>query len=201
MGKVVCEISMSLDGFVTGPDPDLARGLGHGGEPLHEWALGARTAVDDAVLAESAAGAGAVVLGRRTFDIVDGPHGWGDNAAFGGERGDRVLPPNFVVTHRPPERVRLTEPFTFTFVTTGVADAVAQAQRAAGDREVSVMGGASIIRQCLAAGLADELRLHLAPVLLGGGTRLFEDAPPAWLYRTAVRDSPNATHLYFALDR
>jgi dihydrofolate reductase len=194
---VVLDISMSLDGFVTGPGPGIANGLGDGGAAVHEWAMGANSAADRALLARTVAETGAVVLGRRTFDIVDGPHGWGDERGFGGPATGVPRPPNFVVTHQVPDQVRLTN--AFTFVTTGVADAVDQARAAAGDKDVSVMGGASIIRQCLDADLADELRVHLAPVLLGTGTPLFDRQHPRPLRLLPLQESAHATHLRYAL--
>jgi dihydrofolate reductase len=193
MTKVVADISVSLDGFVTGPRPDPAHGLGVGGEGLHTWAL-AGDAVDAEVLAETVDATGAVVMGRRLFDIVDGPHGWTDEMGYGaGVAGQQ---PVLVVTRTPPETVRLAD--RFTFVVDGVGSAVSKAIALADDRDVVVMGGAEVIRGCLEAGLLDELRLHLSPVLLGGGTRLFADGTtPRTLRQIHVRVSGTASHLTY----
>ena len=114
MAKVVADISMSLDGFVTGPDPDLAHGLGTGGEPLHAWTLESDEA-DAEVLRQATDASGAVVMGRRLFDVVDGPGGWSDEMGYGA--GLAATPPFFVVTHSVPQAVRLG--LDFTFVTEG----------------------------------------------------------------------------------
>src|SRR6478735_5670018 len=168
MPKVIADITMSLDGFVTGPDPDLEHGLGHGGEPLHEWVF-SDNEVDAQVLAESTERSGAVVMGRRLFDIIDGPHGWNDEVGYGAAQVG--TPPFFVVTHAPPESMRLQ--LDFTFVPDGIASAIRRARAAAGTKDVVVMGGGDVVRQCVDDGLADELVLHLAPIVLGAGTPLF----------------------------
>ena len=124
MTQVVADISMSIDGFVTGPDPDLDHGLGHGGEPLHTWATDSDSAVDAEVLREATEASGAVIMGRRLFDIVDGPRGWNDQMGYGA--GLTGTPPFFVVTHSVPSNVRLD--LDFTFVTNGVAEAISSAQ-------------------------------------------------------------------------
>ncbi|MFI5492250.1 hypothetical protein [Actinoplanes sp. NPDC051859] len=119
MGKVVADITVSIDGYVTGPDPDLAHGLGTGGEPLHVWALDG-DAVDREVLTAATDATGAVIMGRRLFDIVDGPHGWTDEMAYGA--GLAAVPPVLVVTRKPPARARLGD--RFSFVPDGLASAV-----------------------------------------------------------------------------
>lgn len=143
--------------------------------------------VDREVLDEALGAAGAIIIGRRMYDVVDG---WGDSSPF-----DR---PVFVVTSRPhPHRV--AGKTSYTFVTGGIHDALAQAEQAAGGQDISVGGGASVIQQFLAAGLVGQLNLHLSPVLLGSGKRLFENLGgrlPA-LEQTWVRESPNATHLQY----
>jgi dihydrofolate reductase len=194
MTKAVADISMSLDGFVTGPNPDLQHGLGQGGEPLHTWVFSGDE-VDAAVLREGTQSTGAVVMGRNLFDIVDGPNGWSDEVGYGAELA--ATPPLFVVTHQPPEHVRLKR--DITFVTSGPKAAIQAAQKVAGDMDVVVMGGGDIIRQVLMAGLASELRIHLAPLLLGGGTPLFRGGESLVLIQAAVRVSPNATHLTYRL--
>jgi dihydrofolate reductase len=200
MSKVIADISMSLDGYVTAPGVDQEHGLGIGGEAIHAWVLEEpRSPVDETVLARSFEATGAVVMGRRLYDIVDGPNGWDDEVGYGHDQNQSVAPPCYVVTHEPPAQVRLAS--RFRFVTGGVAAAVAEARAAAGDKDVFVMGGANVIDQCLAAGLVDELRIHLSPLLLGGGTRLFDLAGAATLVQREVAESPRATHLTYEVVR
>jgi dihydrofolate reductase len=205
MGKVVADITMSLDGFITGPDDGPGRGLGEGGECLHNWVMGRPWPYDDEgrrfdpldidrkVLWEAMGSTGAGIIGRRMFDITGG---WGGNPPGG---------PNasyFVLTHSvPAEWVSIRSPFTF--VTDGIESALAQARAVAGDKDVGIGGGADVIQQYLAARLVDELRLHLAPVLLGAGKRLFDHlgTQTIELERTQVVESPFATHLYFTVRR
>lgn len=194
MTKVVADITMSLDGFVTGPDPGPERGLGRGGEPLHTWVRSDHE-VDREVLREIAEAPGAVVMGRRLFDVVDGPHGWSDDMGYGAHHATR--PPFFVVTHAPPKRVRLD--LDFTFVTDGLPAAIDQATAAAGDEDVFVMGGGDVIRQCVDAALADELIIHLAPIVLGSGTPLLLDSHRRQLVQRDVRTSTHAIHATYAL--
>lgn len=184
MGLVEASISMSLDGFITGPDEPGA-GLGSGGDVLHYWFTkdpAGPDLLDDALFAT----AGAVVTSRK---IYDGMNGWGDTGFY------RM--PVFVLTHRPRDVV-VKGDTTFTFVTGGIESAITQARAAAGEKNVHIMGGASIIQQALAAGLVDSLQLHLAPVVLTGGTRLFENlTEPISLERTQIVESQHATHLRF----
>lgn len=191
--KVVADITMSLDGYVTGPDPGPTQGLGRGGEPLHRWAVESDDDVDKAELAEGTERSGAVIMGRRLFDIIDGPEGWNDEMGYGA--GLAATPPFFVVTHTAPQQVRLG--LRFMFVTAGVKAAVDQARAAAGDKDVVVMGGGDVIRQCVLGGLADELRIHLAPIVLGGGTPLFTGPERRQLVQRSVRVSSTATHLTY----
>ena len=138
MGKVVGDISVSLDGFVTGPDPDTEHGLGRGGEAIHDWVFNADP-VDSDVLAETTAATGAVVMGRHTFEVVDGPYGWTDEMGYGaGEAGTQ---PVFVVTRNPPVKIRLGD--RFTFIVDGLDSAVSKAAAVAEDRDVVVMGGST----------------------------------------------------------
>jgi dihydrofolate reductase len=197
MPRVTADISMSLDGFVTGPDAGLDNGLGTGGEALHTWAMSSDDEVDAQVLREAVQASGSVVMGRRLFDIIDGPGGWNDEMGYGGEYA--TAPPFFVVTHAAPDSVRLD--LDFTFVTDGVGAAVEQAKGAAGEKEVVLMGGGDIIRQSLDLGVLDELRIHLAPIVLGAGTPLFADVDRHDLIQTSVRVSSNATHLTYEVKR
>ena len=136
---------------------------------------------------------GAVVMGRRLFDIVDGPHGWSDEMGYGA--AEVGTPAFFVVTHSVPESVRLG--LDFTFVTDGLEAALARAGEAAAEKDVYVMGGADVIRQCVEGGLVDELRIHLAPVILGSGTPLWGGGGRHLMVQRAVRVSSTATHLTY----
>ncbi|MFI5894717.1 dihydrofolate reductase family protein [Actinoplanes sp. NPDC051513] len=195
MAKVVADISVSLDGFVTGPDVGPDMGLGRGGEGLHTWAL-QPDAIDRAVLEESVAATGVVVMGRRLFDIVDAPDGWNDEMGYGA--GLAAEPPVLVVTRNPPDKVRLAD--RVTFVVDGIAGAVAKGIAMAEDRDVVIMGGGETVRGAIEAGLVDELRLHLSPVLLGAGVPLFVGAAPRALRQIHVRASGHATHLTYRVD-
>jgi dihydrofolate reductase len=200
MSTVIADISMSLDGYVTGPDPGPDNGLGTGGEGIHAWVLEEpRSPVDEEVLAGSFEATGAVVMGRRLFDIVDGPNGWNDEVGYGHDQDQDAAPRCFVVTHQPPARVRLAS--RFQFVTDGVAAAVEQARAAAGTKDVVIMGGGNVIDQALAEQLVDELRIHLSPLLLGTGTRLFDLVGPAALVQQEVVESPRAVHLTYSVVR
>jgi dihydrofolate reductase len=195
MTKVVADITVSLDGFVTGPGPDLAHGLGDGGAELRNWAVNPDH-VDKEVLASAAEATGAIVMGRRLFDIVDGPHGWHE-AGYGA--GLAETPPVLVLTRNPPEPVRLAD--RCTFVVDGVSSAIEKARVLADDRDVVVLGGAETIRGALGCGVLEELRLHLSPVLLGGGTPLFPAGTgPRTLRQIHVRASAHAAHLTYRID-
>ncbi|WP_412740225.1 dihydrofolate reductase family protein [Krasilnikovia sp. MM14-A1259] len=196
MAKVVADISMSVDGFVTGPDPGLDQGLGRGGEALHTWAFRGDH-VDAEVLAEAVDNTGVIVMGRRLFDIVDGPYGWNDDVGYGADAVGQQ--PVLVVTRNPPDKVRMAD--RVTFVVDGVGSAVSKACTMAEERDVVVMGGAEVIRGCLDAGLLEELRLHVSPVLLGAGTPLFAGGvAPRELRQVRVRPSGTATHLTYRVD-
>lgn len=198
MSRVVADITISLDGFVTGPDAGPEAGLGRGGEELHAW-VGSDHEVDRAVLERSAASSGAVVMGRHLFDVIDGPHGWSEEMGYGADQA--ATPPFFVVTSSEPAAVRLAPTHDFTFVLDGPAAAVERARAAAGERDVYVMGGAEVVRGCLEAGVVDELRLHLSPLVLGAGTALFEGASRRLLTQREVLVSPLATHLTYDVGR
>ncbi|QDH11063.1 dihydrofolate reductase [Nocardioides dongxiaopingii] len=200
MATVIADISISLDGYVTGPEPDAGQdagqGLGRDADVLHAWAF-SDDPVDRAEL-DRAAAAGAVVMGRTLFDVVDGPDGWSGGLGYGASRDAR--PPFLVVTSTRPALVRLAGSHDFTFVLDGPAAAVERAGAVAADGPVVVMGGAAVIRGCLDAGVVDRLRLHLAPVVLGGGTPLF-GAGRVRLARAEARVSSTATHLTYDVAR
>ena len=192
MTKVTAGITMSVDGYIAGPDDGPEKGLGEGGERLHYWvfggpwtydseARGEATGEDAAWLEQAISRLGAVVGGRWTYEAA---RHWGDENPWG--------LPFFIVTHRPDEE---PEGGAFIFVD-GVAEAIARAREAAGDKDVSVMGGADVIRQALEAGLVEELTIIVAPVVLGGGKRLFEGfTTPLDLEHVGVRQSPFATFI------
>lgn len=195
MSDVVVDITMSLDGFVTGPDAGPGQGLGRGGEPLHAWVFDPDSEVDQAILQASVDGSGAVILGRNLFDVVDAPDGWCDEMGYGAQHAAR--PPMFVVTHDPPAEPRL--PF-FTFVGS-VEEAVERGREVAGDRDVFAMGGGDVINQIVGLGLADRIQIHLAPVLVGDGTPLFQGVDVTELEQVDVQVSPHATHLTYRVKR
>ncbi|MGN9910190.1 dihydrofolate reductase family protein [Phytohabitans sp. LJ34] len=199
MARVTADISVSLDGFVTGPDDSPAVPLGHDGERLHRWIYnlstwrarvgldGGEASRDAEILEEGFATVGAHVIGRRMYDHGEKP--WGDEPPF--------HLPVFVVTHESRPVLRRSGGTRFEFVTGGVAAAVSQALIAAGGRDVSVLGGASVLRQCLRAGLLDEVTLHVVPVLMGDGQRLFDrvSGGPRELPVTRVEHSDEVVHL------
>lgn len=194
MGKVSSAMSMSLDGYVTGPDVGRAHPLGIGGEVLHHWLGPTATPADRAVLQEMVDGAGAIIMGRRSYDLCVGDGGWGD----GGPVGDV---PCFVLTHHVPEPDGV--PKVFTFVTDGIASAVAQAREVAGERTIG-LHGATAAQQALAAGLLDEINVSLVPVLLGDGVRLFDllGSAPVTLERDRVVEAGSGvTHLRYRVVR
>ena len=185
MGKVIVSKSMSLDGFVAGPNVSVESPMGEGGLRLHDWFLNAPAGSANAeMMRESSAAIGAVVLGKRTFDIGVGL--WEDTP---------FPVPTFVLTHEP-RADRVEKSGTFVFVTDGLASALAKAQAAAGDRNIVLMG-AETSNQYLKAGLVDEIHVTVIPVLLGRGARLFEDigTKPVELAYTMVRESAGVTHL------
>jgi dihydrofolate reductase len=197
--KVSADISMSLDGFITGPNDDVSRPLGEGGERLHQWVFelaswrerhglaGGKSNRDADVLDEAFRNVGAVVMGRRMFNHGEKP--WGDNPPF--------HVPVFVVTHNSRQMLNKEGGTTFTFVTDGIESALKQAKAAAGGKDLSVAGGANIVQQFLKAGLLDEIQIHLVPVLLGDGKRLFEHLKEVELVPTRVIESTGVTHLKY----
>ena len=201
---------MSLDGFVAGPDPSLEHPLGRGGMELHEWAFrleawrrehgleGGEVDVDSRLVEEHLAATGAVVMGRKMFSGGAGP--WEDDANASGWWGDEppYRKPVFVLTHHEREPLELTGT-TFTFVTGGIERAVAGARAAAGPKDVLVAGGADVVQQALRARLVDAIDLHIAPLFLGSGTRLFDGLEPQRLEIDGVVSAPRATHVRYRL--
>jgi dihydrofolate reductase len=198
MTTVAAVITMSLDGYITGPNDRPGNGLGDGGERLHYWVFGGpwsyeaepsgeATGVDKEYLDGGMRRAGAVVVGRGMYEAAEA---WGGQNPFG--------VPLFVVTHRPGDA---PSEGGFTFVD-GLDEAIAQARQAAGNKDISVGGGADVIRQALRAGYVDELAISIAPVILGGGKRLFEDFDQTLnLEHEALLQSPFATHITYRLIR
>ena len=211
MSKLRCHISISADGFVAGPNQSEAEPLGEGGEQLHDWVVslaawrephgkqGGEVNESTPIMEESLENVGAGVMGRNRF----GPPGGGDwgDGEWKGWWGDE--PPFhydvFIVTHHPREPVEMEGGTTFSFVTDGIETALQRAKESAGGQDVMLSGGAEIINQYLAAGLLDELDLHVVPVLLGGGARLFEDLGDAEVALEQVRavDAPGVTHVKY----
>jgi dihydrofolate reductase len=192
MAIVICDMSVSLDGYVTGPNDSRENPFGDGAGMLHDWFSSAAATDDDrAILQEMIDGLGAVVMGRTSFDKNEGDGGWG----HGGPVGDT---PCFVVTHTKPDT---PYPQVFTFVTDGVGSAIEQARHVAGGKAVG-LHGATVMQQALRLGLVDQIRVHVIPVLVGAGTPLFGTlAAPITLERTQALATPAATHLGFRVIR
>jgi dihydrofolate reductase len=212
MSRLRFQISVSLDGFVAGPNPSEEDPLGEGGEQLHEWVFklaawrrphgreGGETNASSAVIEESLENVGATIMGRKMFGGGPGPWGedpwegwWGDDPPFHA--------PVFVLTHHEREPLAKDGGTTFTFVTDGIESALEQAKEAAGGKDVSLGGGADAAQQYLAAGLIDELQLNVVPVLLGAGTRLFDNLPASdvGLEQVQVVEAPGVTHLKYRI--
>jgi dihydrofolate reductase len=213
MPKLKLDISISLDGFVAGPDPTLEQPLGRGGEQLHEWAFptkawrephgleGGEANRDSEVLEETIRDTGATLMGRKMFSGGEGPWEADPNADGWWGEDPPFHHPVFVLTHHVRETVTKQGGTTFTFVTDGIESALEQARAGAGAKDVQVSGGAAVAQQYLSAGLLDELQIHVVPVLLGGGVRLFDDlgAEPPRLECTRVIESPGVTHLRYRI--
>jgi dihydrofolate reductase len=213
MSKVRAQISISLDGYVAGPNQTQEEPLGEGGEQLHAWIFdlkawrdphgmeGGEENVSNAIVEEANANVGAEIMGRGKFGPPSrGP--WGDDP-WQGWWGDEppFHKPVFVLTHHAREPLTLSDT-TFTFVTDGIASGLAKAREAAGDQDVFLGGGADSINQYLAAGLVDELELHVVPILLGGGERLFDGVgPDVKLELLRVVEAPGVTHLKYRVVR
>jgi dihydrofolate reductase len=214
MPKVRCQIAVSADGFVAGPNQSEEHGLGEGGTGLHEWVVklaawrephgleGGEVNASTPIMEEALANTGSVVMGRNMFGPVRGP--WGDDPWQGwwGEEPPFHVPV-FVLTHHPREPLELKGGNVFHFVTEGVERAVELAREAAGQKDVSVGGGAETIQQCLAAGLLDELVLNQVPILLHGGSRLFDGLGESGvrLEQAGVVEAPEVVHITYRIHR
>jgi dihydrofolate reductase len=208
MSKLRVHISVSADGYVAGPNQSKEHPLGEGGERLHEWAIplkafreahgrqGGQVNASNAVLEEAQANVGAEIMGRGKFGGGPGP--WGDDPWQGwwGEEPPFHMPV-FVLTHHEREPLALADT-TFTFVSDGIESALAQARAAAAGKDVTVGGGAHAINQYLAAGLVDELELHVVPLVLGGGAPLFAHVgPDLSLKQVRAVEAPGVTHVKY----
>lgn len=215
MSKLRCHISISADGFVAGPNQSEENPLGEGGEALHDWMTplaawreahdkpGGETNASARIVDEARADVGAAIMGRNMFGPIGGGD-WGDGQ-WKGWWGEN--PPYhydvYVITHHPREQVTMQGGTTYRFVTDGIERALQQAKESAGGQDVMLWGGAEIINQYLAAGLLDELELHIAPVLLGAGARLFDNLGGAQVKLDQIRsvEAPGVTHVKYRVVR
>ncbi|WP_433472503.1 dihydrofolate reductase family protein [Spirillospora sp. CA-142024] len=197
MSKVTCDITVSVDGYAAGPNQRMDEPLGDGGELLHRWMF--EEAEANAEEVEKITSAGAYIMGRNMF--ASGRGDW--DLEWNGWWGDEppYHAPVFVLTHYPREPVPMKGGTTFSFVTDGIESALAQARQAAGDRDVAIAGGAHTVNQYLATGLIDELRLHVAPIVLGGGERLFEGVGDISLEPAGASRTELVTHVTYRVSR
>ena len=211
MSQVKANISVSLDGYAAGPNQSPEHPLGEGGEGLHQWVVvteawrrlhgleGGERNADSALVEALDEGVGAHIMGRRMFGGGDGPWDeswkgwWGDEPPFHA--------PVFVLTHHERAPLEMQGGTTFTFVTGGIASALEQARVAAGEQDVAIAGGAEAIQQYLAAGLLDELTIHVAPIVLGGGRRLLENIDGVALEQTKAAEGTGVTHVTYRVVR
>jgi dihydrofolate reductase len=211
MSKVTCQISISLDGFVAGPNQSHENPIGEGGLRLHEWVFataswreqqgqtGGERSVDSEVIDEVVDNVGAYIMGRKMFGGGDGSWDgnwkgwWGDDPPY--------HVPVFVLTHHPRDPLPMQGGTTFHFVTAGIRSALEQARAVAGDRDIMIAGGAQTVQQFIAAGILDELYLHIAPIVLGAGERLLENVGDPILQPIKVVASPAVTHVRYRLVR
>ena len=211
MSKLRFNITMTLDGYVAGPNQSLENPLGEGVDHLHDWLFklktfremhgdgsGGETGINDDVLREAFENVGATIMGRNMFGGGPGPwrekpwNGWwGDNPPF--------HTPVFVLTHHAREPLVMDGGTTFTFVTDGIESALEQARRAAAGKDVALGGGANVAQQYIAAGLVDEMEIHIVPLLLGSGARLFDNLHGSDVKLEPVRtiEAPGVTHLKY----
>jgi dihydrofolate reductase len=211
MSIVTCQITISLDGYAAGPNQSLENPLGEGGQRMHKWALdtdawrgqhghsGGERSADSEVVEEVTRNVGAYIMGRNMFTPGRGEWDlewrgwWGEDPPY--------HTPVYVLTHHAREPLEMQGGTTFHFVTDGIESALEQARAAAGERDVSIAGGASTVQQYLRAGLLDELYLHIAPVLLGAGERLLDGVGDPTLEPIKVVASPAATHVKYRVVR
>lgn len=213
MSKVFASISMSLDGFIAGPKPSLKDPLGLGGMRLHEWVIklrswrephgrkGGQGGRESDEFAKTITRTGAVIMGRKMFSNGTGPWEkdknadgwWGDNPPF--------HVPVFILTSHPRKAIVKEGGTTFTFVTEGPEQALALAKKAAGSKDISVAGGAMVIQEYIKLGELDELEIHIAPILLGGGTKLLDKLDPQTVKKISVNDSKEVTHLKYSFKK
>ena len=211
MAKVKCQLAISLDGYVAGPSQSLDEPLGVGGEELHRWVfdleawraphgLEGGDVNPSTQVVKEAQDVGANVMGRKMFGGGPGP--WRDDPPWTGWWGEDppFHTPVFVLTHHPREPLPMQSGTTFHVVTDGIASALEQARQAAGDRDVLINGGAEAVQQYLAAGLIDELQLHIVPLLLGDGERLLENVGDLHLEQTRVIEAPGVVHLTYRVN-
>lgn len=213
MSIVRFQVAVSLDGYLAGPDQSVDNPIGVGGMALHEWIFGlaawrqehgeeggevnASTPIVEAMMSN----VGAVVMGRNMFGGGPGP--WNRDPAWNGWWGENppYHTPVFVLTHHPRAPLQMDGGTTFFFVTDGIESALEQARRAAGEHDVLIAGGASVIQQCLSAGLVDEFTLDIVPVLLGSGARLLENVGDVKLEQTWAVEAPGVTHINYRVVR
>jgi dihydrofolate reductase len=189
MSKVIVIISISLDGFIAGPNIRPEEPMGDNGEKLHDWMFNGKSGEAEAAVADFFKNTGAFIMGKRTLDLGIGP--WGENPAFHA--------PCFVLSEKPNKTITKQGGTSYTFVTDGIEAARRQAKEAAGIKDIVVMGGADAVQQYVNAGLIDEIHLHVVHILLGSGTRLFDNLTikPTNLEKIVVVDSSGVTHLKF----
>ncbi|MDV8148714.1 dihydrofolate reductase family protein [Arthrobacter sp. B10-11] len=194
MSRVTCDLTISLDGFLAGPNQSLAEPLGEGGELLHRWQF--EEAESNAAAREGILAAGAFIMGRNMF-AGPGPGAWAEEwrGWWGAEPPYHA--PVFVLTHHPRDPLVMEGGTTFNFVADGIESALAQARKAAGSKDIAIAGGAQTARQYLSAGLIDELRLHIAPMVLGAGERLLDGVANLKLEPTEVSGTSLVTHIRY----
>jgi dihydrofolate reductase len=211
--KVRFQVTVSLDGFLAGPDQSVENPLGVGGEAMHEWMVeleawrkqhgqeGGEVNASTPVVESMMEDVGAVVMGRNMFGGGPGP--WQEDPPWKGWWGDDppYHTPVFVLTHHPRESLTMEGGTTFIFVTEGIESALEQAREAAGHRDVLLGGGANVIQQHLAAGLVDEFELSIVPILLGSGARLLENVGTLKLEQVRAIEAPGVTHIKYRVDR
>jgi dihydrofolate reductase len=211
MSSVTCQISISLDGFVAGPNQSLENPIGEGGMRLHQWLFdtaswreqqgleGGMPSADSEIVETLVNNVGAYIMGRKMFGGGDGAWDerwkgwWGDEPPY--------HVPVFVLTHHPRKPLSMRGGTTFTFVTEGIESALEQARSAAGDKDIMIAGGAQAVQQYLAAGLLDELYLHIVPVVLGAGERLLENVGDPTLHPVSLVASPAVTHVKYRIEK